>query len=64
MHGFAFQMPAAYWRDHERPELPPGALAGVPFVAKDNIATTHLQTTCGSSNTTAADIGPASGATR
>jgi len=27
---------------------PAGALAGVPFVAKDNIATTHLQTTCGS----------------
>ncbi|MDB4909772.1 MAG: aspartyl/glutamyl-tRNA(Asn/Gln) amidotransferase subunit [Gemmatimonadetes bacterium] len=26
----------------------PGALAGVAFVAKDNIATTHLQTTCGS----------------
>jgi aspartyl-tRNA(Asn)/glutamyl-tRNA(Gln) amidotransferase subunit A len=25
-----------------------GALAGVPFVAKDNLATTHLQTTCGS----------------
>jgi aspartyl-tRNA(Asn)/glutamyl-tRNA(Gln) amidotransferase subunit A len=26
----------------------PGPLAGVAFVAKDNIATTHLQTTCGS----------------
>ncbi len=29
-----------------RPEA--GPLAGVPFIAKDNLATTHLQTTCGS----------------